>query len=178
MDHKEGTLSSIASMGLSEKDLPTNTRDKNIDSNDVLPSVNATPKEVRDFMTRLLANRRGLLQDHVRRAVAKWIVGTEQELRSYSPSMYLDLFQVYRAAVVLHQGLRFTYFERFFILAVRLLTGLLYLTIQSLEWKYQQVRTDHNGPLSEFTSDADSLDSLNISLLSLSYILSVHIIMQ
>ena len=90
MDNKEGTLSPIASMRQipsSEKDLPSDTRAKNTDSNDVLPSVNVTPKEVRDFITRLLVDRRGLLQDHVRCAVAKWIVGSGQELRSYSPSM-------------------------------------------------------------------------------------------
>jgi hypothetical protein len=60
--------------------------------NDVPPAVNATPEEVRDFITRLLINRRGLPQDHVRCAVAKWTVGSGRELRSYTPSMYLDIF--------------------------------------------------------------------------------------
>jgi len=86
MDHKERTASHAASTRQrlsSEKDLP---------SNDVPPSINATPDEVRDFITRLLINRRGLPQDHVRRAVAKWTVGSGLELRSYTPSMYLDLF--------------------------------------------------------------------------------------
>jgi hypothetical protein len=86
MDHKERTASHAASTRQrlsSEKDLP---------SNDVPPSINATPDEVRDFITRLLINRRGLPQDHVRRAVAKWTVGSGRELRSYTPSMYLDLF--------------------------------------------------------------------------------------
>jgi hypothetical protein len=86
MDHKERTASHAASTRQrlsSEKDLPPN---------DVPPSINATPDEVRDFITRLLINRRGLPQDHVRRAVAKWTVGSGRELRSYTPSMYLDLF--------------------------------------------------------------------------------------
>jgi hypothetical protein len=96
MDHKERTVSPTASMRQkpsSEKDLPSDDKFQNTEvPNDVLPSVNATPDEVRDFITRLLVNRRGFPQDHVRRAVAKWTVGSGQELRSYSPSMYLDLF--------------------------------------------------------------------------------------
>lgn len=74
-------------------DLHFNENFQNTESpNDVPPSVNATPDEVRDFITRLLIKRRGLPQDHVRRAVAKWTIGSGQELRSYSPSMYLDFF--------------------------------------------------------------------------------------
>jgi hypothetical protein len=97
MDHKERTASHAASTRQrlsSEKDLPSNDNPQNTEaaSNDVPPSVNATPDEVRDFITRLLINRRGLPQDHVRRAVAKWTVGSGRELRSYTPSMYLDIF--------------------------------------------------------------------------------------
>ena len=96
MAYKERTVSPAASTRQrlsSEKDLPFNINFQNTEaSNDVPPSVNATPEEVRDFITRLLINRRGLPQDHVRRAVAKWTVGSGRELRSYTPSMYLDIF--------------------------------------------------------------------------------------
>lgn len=56
------------------------------------PSKKASPDEVRDFITRLLIHQRGLPQDYVRRAVAKWTIGSGQELHSYTPSMYLDIF--------------------------------------------------------------------------------------
>lgn len=56
------------------------------------PSKKASPDEVRDFITRLLIHNRGLPQDHVRRAAAKWTTGSGQELHSYTPSMYLDIF--------------------------------------------------------------------------------------
>lgn len=96
MAHEEHTVSPAAStrqIHSSEKDLLFSEDSQNTEAHDdVPPSVNATPDEVRDFITRLLTNRRGLPQEHVRRAVAKWIVGSGQELRSYSPSMYLDLF--------------------------------------------------------------------------------------
>jgi hypothetical protein len=96
MGHKEDTMSPAAStrqVSSSEKDLPFNENSQSTEApNDVPPAVNATPDEVRDFITRLLINRRGLPQDHVRRAVAKWTVGSGRELRSYTPSMYLDIF--------------------------------------------------------------------------------------
>jgi hypothetical protein len=96
MGHKEDTTSPAAStrqVSSSEKDLPFNENSQSTEApNDVPPAVNATPDEVRDFITRLLINRRGLPQDHVRRAVAKWTVGSGRELRSYTPSMYLDIF--------------------------------------------------------------------------------------
>jgi hypothetical protein len=96
MGHKERTVSPAASTRQrpsSEKDLPLNSNSQNTETpNDVPPSVKATPEEVRDFITRLLINRRGLPQDHVRRAVAKWTVGSGRELSSYTPSMYLDIF--------------------------------------------------------------------------------------
>lgn len=96
MGHKERTVSPAASTTQrrsSEKDLPFNENSENTEApNDVPPSVNATPEEVRDFIIRLLINRRGLPHDHVRRAVAKWTVGSGRELRSYTPSMYLDVF--------------------------------------------------------------------------------------
>lgn len=57
-----------------------------------LPNKQATPDEVRQFLAHLLLDKRNLPLDHVRRTVAKWNVGSGHELRSYSPSMYLDIF--------------------------------------------------------------------------------------
>lgn len=62
------------------------------DKSGKLPEPKAGPNEVRDFITDLLVHRRNLHLDHVRRIVSKWTVGTGQELRSYPPSMFLDLF--------------------------------------------------------------------------------------
>lgn len=57
-----------------------------------LPSAQATPDQVRYFLTQLLVNKRGLPLDYVRRLVARWKIGTGLELRSYSPAMFLDIF--------------------------------------------------------------------------------------
>jgi hypothetical protein len=76
-----------------EENLPLYEEFQHTEANtDIPPSKKATPDEVRDFITRLLINQRGLPQDYVRRAAAKWTIGSGQELRSYSPSMYLDIF--------------------------------------------------------------------------------------
>jgi hypothetical protein len=62
------------------------------EAEEVPPTKKASPDEVRQFLARLLTSQRGLPEDHIRRAVAKWTVGSGQELRSYSPAMYLDIF--------------------------------------------------------------------------------------
>lgn len=67
-----------------EKDSTNNT--------DTLPDPKASPDAVRDYLTTLLTEKRNLQIDHVRRVVSKWTVGTGQELRSYPPAMYLNLF--------------------------------------------------------------------------------------
>lgn len=59
---------------------------------DVVPDKKATPDEVREFLAHLLIDKRNLPLDYVRRTVSKWNVGSGHELRSYSPSMYLDIF--------------------------------------------------------------------------------------
>lgn len=57
-----------------------------------LPPPTATPKEVREYIISILKNRHDLPVDHVRRVAAKWRVGTGNELRSYTPQMYLSIF--------------------------------------------------------------------------------------
>ncbi|KAK5736814.1 hypothetical protein LTR17_007139 [Elasticomyces elasticus] len=116
MSHKDRTVSPPASTRQgpsSEKDKPFHENFQNTETpNDIPPSVIATPDEVRDFITRLLINRRGLPQDHVRRAVAKWTVGSGRELRSYSPSMYLDLFGREDGWIIYHEVKLCIYYEQ------------------------------------------------------------------
>lgn len=57
-----------------------------------LPSETATSDEVRDYLTSLLKNKHNLADDHVRRVVSRWTIGTGRELRSYTPQMYLGIF--------------------------------------------------------------------------------------
>lgn len=59
---------------------------------DALPPPNATPDEVRDYLASLLRNKHNLADDHVRRVVASWTIGTGRELRTYTPHMYLGIF--------------------------------------------------------------------------------------
>jgi len=79
--------------GTSDENLPLYDEFEYSPTNeDALPSSRATPDQVRSFLTQLLINKRDLPLDHVRRAVARWRIGTGLELRSYSPAMYLDIF--------------------------------------------------------------------------------------
>lgn len=59
---------------------------------DTLPPPTATPDEVRDYLTSLLKNKHSVPDDHARRVVARWTLGTGRELRNYTPQMYLDIF--------------------------------------------------------------------------------------
>ena len=60
--------------------------------NDVLPDARATPMEVADFLTHLLIDARGMSTDGARRVAAMWTKGTGQELRSFPPAMYFEIF--------------------------------------------------------------------------------------
>ncbi|RMY87577.1 hypothetical protein D0864_06821 [Hortaea werneckii] len=62
-----------------------------VDQN-ALPASTASPDEVRQFIMHILVSRRQLPTDHARRVAARWTVGSGLELRTYSPSMYLELF--------------------------------------------------------------------------------------
>jgi hypothetical protein len=85
-----GSPDHVASL---EEGLPLYQEFQHLDeAEDVPPTKKASPDEVRDFLARLLTSQRGLPEDHIRRAVAKWTAGSGQELRSYSPAMYLDIF--------------------------------------------------------------------------------------
>ncbi|GAB7360126.1 hypothetical protein MBLNU230_g7889t1 [Neophaeotheca triangularis] len=56
------------------------------------PDAKATPDQVRDFIVELLTTKRSLHIDHARRVAAKWTMGNGQEMLSYPPSMYRDIF--------------------------------------------------------------------------------------
>jgi hypothetical protein len=60
--------------------------------NDVLPHARATPMEVSDFLSHLLIDSRGMSTDGARRVAAMWTKGTGQELRSFPPAMYFEIF--------------------------------------------------------------------------------------
>lgn len=59
---------------------------------DELPNKKATPMEVSDFLTHLLINSRGMSTDGARRVAALWTRGTGQELRSFPPAMFFEIF--------------------------------------------------------------------------------------
>jgi hypothetical protein len=59
---------------------------------ETLPEVAATADQIRDFLVHLLTSKRNLALDHARRVASKWTIGNGKELRSYPPSMYLDIF--------------------------------------------------------------------------------------
>lgn len=57
----------------------------------MLPSVTAKPDQVRDFISHLL-KKRGVPEEHLQKVVKLWISGSGQEMRSYDPAMYFDIF--------------------------------------------------------------------------------------
>jgi len=59
---------------------------------DLLPRAKASPMEVSDFLAYLLTNSRDMSTEGARRLAALWTKGTGQELRSYSPAMYFEIF--------------------------------------------------------------------------------------
>jgi len=56
------------------------------------PSPEASPEQIRTYLFHLLTTKRKLPEDYVRPVVANWKLGSGQELRSYSPAMYLRIF--------------------------------------------------------------------------------------
>jgi hypothetical protein len=56
-----------------------------------LPSAKATPAEIVDFLVHLLVST-DMPVDQARRVAAKWTRGSGQELRSYPPAMYFEIF--------------------------------------------------------------------------------------
>jgi hypothetical protein len=57
-----------------------------------VPGLSAKPTEIREYLARLLADKRGLQEDEASRVVAGWKIGSGQELRQYGAAMYLDIF--------------------------------------------------------------------------------------
>jgi hypothetical protein len=56
------------------------------------PPPEASPAQIRTYLTHLLTTKRKLPEDYIRLVVANWKLGSGQELRSYSPAMYLRIF--------------------------------------------------------------------------------------
>jgi len=65
---------------------------QNADQQISTPSPDASPEEIRTYLTYLLTTKRKIPEDYVRPVVANWKLGSGQELRSYSPAMYLRIF--------------------------------------------------------------------------------------
>jgi hypothetical protein len=57
----------------------------------MLPDVTAKPDKVRNFVSHLL-EKRGVPEEHLQKVVRLWTSGSGQEMRSYDPAMYLDIF--------------------------------------------------------------------------------------
>merc|ERR1711939_56540 len=74
-----------------EEHLPVYQRSEQADSN-ILPASQASAEEVRHFIIHVLVSRRQLSLDDARRVATRWTVGSGLELRTYSPSMYLEVF--------------------------------------------------------------------------------------
>lgn len=56
------------------------------------PPPNASPEQIRTYLSHLLTTKRRLPEEYVLPVVANWKLGSGQELRSYSPAMYLRIF--------------------------------------------------------------------------------------
>lgn len=88
-------LASPSKTSLAEEPLlPTYEQCQSTDGTtaEILPETTATADQIRDFLVHLLTSKRGLALDHSRRIASKWTIGNGKELRSYPPSMYLDIF--------------------------------------------------------------------------------------
>lgn len=56
------------------------------------PTPEASPEEVRAYLACLLTTKRKVPDDDAHRIVSPWRIGSGQEMRSYSPAMYLKVF--------------------------------------------------------------------------------------
>jgi len=89
-------LASPSKTSLAEEPLlPTYEQFQSTDvaTTETIPDTTATADQIRDFLVYLLTSKRGLALDHARRIASKWTIGNGKELRSYPPSMYLDIFR-------------------------------------------------------------------------------------
>ena len=83
--------SSFEAQRKDEEHLPVYQRSEQAGSN-ILPASQAPAEEVRQFIIHVLVSRRQLSLDDARRVAARWNAGAGLELRTYSPSMYLEVF--------------------------------------------------------------------------------------
>lgn len=73
---------------LSGKETPKRPHTQHVST----PAPEASPEQIRAYLSHLLMTKRKLPEDYVRPVVARWQLGSGQELRSYSPAMYLRIF--------------------------------------------------------------------------------------
>ncbi|KAM0719501.1 hypothetical protein Q7P37_003630 [Cladosporium fusiforme] len=93
MSANKGRYSPVGSAHADEENLPLYEELQVSEAQvDALPPKTATADEVRDYLTSLLKNKRGLPEDQVRRIVSHWTIGTGRELQTYTPQMYLSVF--------------------------------------------------------------------------------------
>lgn len=93
MSTTKGRMSPTGSEPVDEENLPLYEEFQVSEPQaDALPPPSATSDEVRDYLASLLKNKHKLDDDHVRRVVSRWTIGTGRELRSYTPQMYLSIF--------------------------------------------------------------------------------------
>lgn len=89
----KGTQSPTGSEHAAEETLPLYEEFQYSEAQaETIPPPTATSDEVRAYLNSLLRDRHNLPDDHARRVVARWTLGTGRELRSYTPQMYLDIF--------------------------------------------------------------------------------------
>jgi hypothetical protein len=79
--------------GSLDENLPLYEEFQYSDQQDIvaLPSIKATPVEVADFLVPVLVST-DMSVDQARRVAAKWTRGSGQELRSYPPTMFFEIF--------------------------------------------------------------------------------------
>lgn len=62
------------------------------DSSIMIPDNEATPQQVRKFITQLLVTKRSLPIDHARRIAARWTIGNGHEMGAWPVKRYAEIF--------------------------------------------------------------------------------------
>ncbi|GAB7364560.1 hypothetical protein MBLNU230_g5367t1 [Neophaeotheca triangularis] len=57
-----------------------------------IPDNEATPQQVREFITQLLVTKRSLPIDHARRIAARWTIGNGHEMGAWPVKRYAEIF--------------------------------------------------------------------------------------
>jgi hypothetical protein len=101
---QQGASSRKNSLSELEEGLPLYAELQYVESqSDVLPHAKASPMEVSDFSVHLLTESRDMSTDGARHVAALWTKGTGQELRSFPPAMYFEIFGKEDGWIVYHE---------------------------------------------------------------------------